>query len=233
MRDAQERAIPLITQGKSDLIIVAATAAGKTEAAFLPIASELGADPPVAPGVRALYLSPLKALINDQFERLSDLFGRVDVPVHRWHGDVPGQKKSEVLRHPDGVLLITPESLEAIFVLRGTSVPVIFAGLRYVVVDELHSFIGTERGRSCGAFSIAWSWWCAITCPASASPPPSATCDWRPWPCGLAAAKTSGSSNRPKAARSSPSASGGTWPWPRRPRASRPPPMSRRLTART
>jgi ATP-dependent Lhr-like helicase len=71
---------------------------------------------------------------------------QLDIPVHRWHGDVPGPKKSAMLKRPDGILLITPESLEALFVLRGTTVPVLFTGLHYMVVDELHSFLGTERG---------------------------------------------------------------------------------------
>jgi ATP-dependent Lhr-like helicase len=146
LRDAQEAAIPVLLAGTEDVIIAAATAAGKTEAAFLPICSRLAAEPDPAPGVRVLYLAPLKALINDQYDRLSGLCGRLDIPVHRWHGDVPGSKKSAVLKRPDGILLITPESLEALFVLRGRAVGALFASLQYVVVDELHAFLGTERG---------------------------------------------------------------------------------------
>ncbi len=146
LRDAQEMAIPLVLAGDVDLIIAAATAAGKTEAAFLPICSRLATEPVTGPGIRVLYVAPLKALINDQHQRLTDLCDRLGTPVHSWHGDVPGSRKSAVLNRPDGILLITPESLEAIFVLRGTSVPLLFANLRYVVVDELHSFLGTERG---------------------------------------------------------------------------------------
>jgi ATP-dependent Lhr-like helicase len=86
-------------------------------------------------------------LINDQFDRLSDVCRRLEIPVHKWHGDVLQSAKKRVLGAPDGVLLITPESLEALFVLRGGAVPVLLAGLSHVVVDELHSFIGTERGR--------------------------------------------------------------------------------------
>src|SRR5260221_12764473 len=112
LRDAQEAAIPVLLDGSEDVIIAAATAAGKTEAAFLPICSRLTADPPPAPGVRVLYVAPLKALINDQFGRLSGLCERLDIPVHRWHGDVPASKKSAVLKKPGGILLITPESLE-------------------------------------------------------------------------------------------------------------------------
>ena len=146
LRDAQEAAIPVLLAGTDDVIIAAATAAGKTEAAFLPICSRLATDAAPEPGVRVLYVAPLKALINDQFNRLSGLCERLEIPVHRWHGDVPGSKKSAVLKRPDGILLITPESLEALFVVRGRAVGTLLAGLQYVVVDELHAFLGTERG---------------------------------------------------------------------------------------
>ncbi|WP_330274389.1 DEAD/DEAH box helicase [Lentzea sp. NBC_00516] len=145
LRDAQERAIPEITAADRDVIIAAATASGKTEAAFLPICSTLLQHEEKA-GVRALYVSPLKALINDQHRRLDELCEHLGVPVHRWHGDVASAGKAKVLARPDGILLITPESLEALFVLRGLEIARVFAGLDWVVVDEMHSFIGTPRG---------------------------------------------------------------------------------------
>ena len=146
LRDAQEAAIPVLLAGTADVIVAAATAAGKTEAAFLPICSRLASEPAPGPGTRVLYVAPLKALINDQYDRLSGLCERMEIPVHRWHGDVPGSKKSAFLKRPDGVLLITPESLEALFVVRGPAVGGLLAALQYVVVDELHAFLGTERG---------------------------------------------------------------------------------------
>ena len=146
LRDAQEAAIPVLLAGIADVIVAAATAAGKTEAAFLPICSRLASEPAPGPGTRVLYVAPLKALINDQYDRLSGLCERMEIPVHRWHGDVPGSKKSAFLKRPDGVLLITPESLEALFVVRGPAIGGLLAALQYVVVDELHAFLGTERG---------------------------------------------------------------------------------------
>lgn len=145
LRDVQEAAVEPILGGQTDLIIMAATAGGKTEAAFLPICSKLVDEPGAS--VRALYVSPLKALINDQFDRLDYLCEHLEIPVHRWHGDVAAGKKRNLLRHPSGILLITPESLEALFVIHGTQIRRIFSDLAYVVVDELHSFIGNERGR--------------------------------------------------------------------------------------
>lgn len=145
LRDIQERAIDPILDGGRDVIIAAATAGGKTEAAFLPICSRVVKEP--TGSVRALYISPLKALINDQFDRLDRLCERLEIPVHRWHGDVSSSHKRQVLSDPAGILLITPESLEALFVLRGTAVSRLLSRLDFVVIDELHSFIGAERGK--------------------------------------------------------------------------------------
>ncbi len=137
-------------------MISAATAAGKTEAAFLPICTTLLTDRDAAPrtdampsdlsGIKVLYVSPLKALINDQWGRLDSLCEHLDIPVHRWHGDVGASRKAALLARPDGILLITPESLEAIFVNQGPKAATLLRALRYVVIDEMHAFLGTERG---------------------------------------------------------------------------------------
>ena len=145
LHDIQERAIPAILAADRDVIISAATAGGKTEAAFLPICSRIAEAP--TGSIRVLYVGPLKALINDQFARLEGLCEGLDIPVHRWHGDVGGGQKRKLLQKPGGVLLITPESLEALFIVHGPAVARLFEQLSYAVVDELHSFIGNERGR--------------------------------------------------------------------------------------
>jgi ATP-dependent Lhr-like helicase len=145
LRDVQETSIRTLLGGDSDAIITAATAAGKTEAAFLPICSALLADE-APPGVQVLYVGPLKALINDQWRRLDALCESLEIPVHRWHGDVTATARRRLVTSPAGILLITPESLEALFVRRGTDVARIFAALQFVVIDELHAFIGSERG---------------------------------------------------------------------------------------
>lgn len=144
LRDAQERAIPALVNADRDVIIAAQTAAGKTEAAFLPILTHLLRTPDDMGCV--IYISPIKALINDQFSRLTDLCAGLDIPVVPWHGDISQIKKRAFLKQPRGVVLITPESLEAMFVNRGASIRSIMGRLIYIVVDELHSFIGSERG---------------------------------------------------------------------------------------
>lgn len=145
LRDAQEKAVPALIDADRDVIIAAATAAGKTEAAFLPILTHLLRSEPDLGAV--LYVSPLKALINDQWGRLSQLCESLDIPVVPWHGDIAATRKHKFIKDARGILLITPESLEALFVTRGSSMPGLMAALKYLVVDELHAFIGTERGK--------------------------------------------------------------------------------------
>lgn len=145
LRDAQEKAIPALIDADRDVIIAAATAAGKTEAAFFPILTHMLRYEPDIGSV--LYISPLKALINDQWGRLTRLCDSLDIPVVAWHGDVAASRKHKFIKDGRGVLLITPESLEALFVRRGTAMPGLMSKLHYVVVDELHAFIGSERGK--------------------------------------------------------------------------------------
>lgn len=144
LRDVQERAIPAVLAG-GDVVVSARTAAGKTEAAFLPLMSRL-ATGGSASGFAVLYVSPLKALINDQAGRLEALAEACGQPLHRWHGDVSADAKRRARERPAGVVLITPESLEAILLRQGGRAGPLFAGLTAVVVDELHAFIGSERG---------------------------------------------------------------------------------------
>jgi ATP-dependent Lhr-like helicase len=147
LRPIQSRAIQAILGGSRDVIVAAATAGGKTEAAFLPLISQMAAAGAGGQsGFEVVYVSPLKALINDQFRRLEGLCETTDIPVHKWHGDVSSGLKHKARKTPRGVLLITPESLEALFVRNGTEIPRLFAGARAVVVDELHSFLDSERG---------------------------------------------------------------------------------------
>jgi ATP-dependent Lhr-like helicase len=144
LRPIQSQAIQAILRSDTDLIVSARTASGKTEAAFLPILSRLIEDPPTSAGV--LYISPLKALINDQFRRLEDFCEYADIAVHRRHGDVGQAAKSRLIERPSGVVLITPESLESLFINRASALSRLFCDLRFVVIDELHAFVGRERG---------------------------------------------------------------------------------------
>lgn len=145
LRDIQERAIHTLLNHDGDVIIAAPTAGGKTEAAFLPLVSLVLEDRSEG-GFDLVYVGPLRALINDQFQRLEDLCEGSDLPVYPWHGDISQGIKTKARKNPSGVLLITPESLEALFVLRGLEIPTLFAGTRAVIIDELHSLPDSERG---------------------------------------------------------------------------------------
>ncbi|MDR1622217.1 MAG: DEAD/DEAH box helicase [Synergistaceae bacterium] len=144
LRPIQAAVIRAFFDGDEDLIVAADTASGKTEAAFLPILSQILRKP--TQGLRGLYVSPLRALINDQFHRLEDLCQRSGIPVFKWHGDVASQRKKKFLTAPGGVLLITPESIESIFVNHSEHVTPLFKNVSWLVLDELHAFMGTERG---------------------------------------------------------------------------------------
>jgi len=146
LRPVQEKAIPLIMNRDRDLLITAPTAGGKTEAAFLPLASWLELDGPKQ-GYGVLCLSPLKALINDQFNRLEPLCEKAHTAVTPWHGDVSQSIKNKSWKSSRGILLITPESLEAMFVNRPHELLSRVSQLEYIVIDEFHAFIGTERGQ--------------------------------------------------------------------------------------
>jgi ATP-dependent Lhr-like helicase len=144
LNSIQAAAIPVIIQQTAHVVITAPTAGGKTEAAFLPVISMIADE--AEGSIRAVYIGPLKALINDQFERLERICERCQLPVHRWHGDVSQSEKAKTRVSPSGILLITPESLEAMFARRGREVPKLFSGLRFIVIDELHAFLDNVRG---------------------------------------------------------------------------------------
>lgn len=144
LRSIQVAAADTIFNTDENVLLTASTASGKTEAAFFPILTELWENPPASVG--AIYIGPLKALINDQFYRLGDLCEEADIPVWHWHGDVSASHKAKMLKHPSGILQITPESLEALLMHKHAAVPRLFCDLRYVVIDEVHSLLRGDRG---------------------------------------------------------------------------------------
>lgn len=144
LHELQLEAARVIFDTDDDLLLSSGTATGKTEAALFPILSELYRDAPCSFG--ALYIAPLKSLINDQFERISELVDAAGIPVFHWHGDVSASAKTCALRRPAGILQITPESLEALLIRRPADIGRLFCDLRYVIIDELHVLMGTDRG---------------------------------------------------------------------------------------
>ena len=144
LRGIQVAAADAIFNTDCNILLSASTASGKTEAAFFPILTEFYENPPLSVG--ALYIAPLKALINDQFVRLNELCEQADIPVWRWHGDVSASQKARLVKHPSGILQITPESLESLLLHKHGAVGKMFGDLRYIVVDEVHSLLRGDRG---------------------------------------------------------------------------------------
>ncbi|MBE9214024.1 DEAD/DEAH box helicase [Plectonema cf. radiosum LEGE 06105] len=144
LRPIQTAACEIIFETDAHLLIAAGTASGKTEAAFLPVLTHLYQKP--ANTIGTIYIGPIKALINDQFERLNDLLREADIPVYHWHGDVSQTRKKQLLKTPSGILQITPESLESLLINKHEELTRLFGDVRFVVIDEIHAFMGTERG---------------------------------------------------------------------------------------
>lgn len=144
LRQVQMEATKTILDTDHHLLLTSSTASGKTEAAFFPILTRILEQP--SEGISVLYVAPLKSLINDQFARMGELLRESGVPVTHWHGDVSQAQKRRLLESPQGILQITPESLEAMLINRSNDLCRIFAGLQFVVLDEIHVLTGTDRG---------------------------------------------------------------------------------------
>lgn len=144
LREIQVEACKVIFDTDHHLLLASGTASGKTEAAFLPVLTDIMNNP--SSSIAVLYIAPIKALINDQFMRLNDLLKEADIPVWHWHGDVSPTHKKNMLKNPTGILQITPESMENMLLNKGNELIRLFHDLRYVIIDEVHSFMGSDRG---------------------------------------------------------------------------------------
>ena len=140
----QEESIQAILENEHHLLLSAGTASGKTEAAFLPIMSKTMQL--AKQHVAVLHVLPLKALINDQFERIEAMCSYADIEVMKWHGDVSSHQKEKWLRQPKGILQITPESLESLLMNKSAYATKLWSHLQFIVIDEAHVFFGSERG---------------------------------------------------------------------------------------
>ena len=144
LRGNQVAACEVIFDSDENLLLSSGTASGKTEAAFLPVLTELYHNPSNSVGV--LYISPLKALINDQFLRLEEMLLDSNIPVTKWHGDASQTAKHKLIKRPEGLLQITPESLESLLTNKRGACLSMFSDLRFVIIDEVHSFMRDVRG---------------------------------------------------------------------------------------
>ncbi|MBX7106863.1 MAG: DEAD/DEAH box helicase, partial [Gemmataceae bacterium] len=143
LREVQSLSIEAFLSG-ANLVILAPTAGGKTESAFFPVISQMlteGWD-----GLSVLYVSPIRALLNNQEQRLQKYFSLVGRRAACWHGDTTQGERKRILADPPDCLLTTPESLEATLVSTKIDHREFFKNVRCIVIDELHAFAGDDRG---------------------------------------------------------------------------------------
>lgn len=143
LRPVQELAGEAILDGKN-AVVLAPTAGGKTEASMFPALAGLIEHEP--DGVGVIYVAPIKALLNNQEDRLGTYAEMVGLRRFVWHGDVTESAKRGFVREPAELLLTTPESLEVMLLSSRMPVQRLFKDLRLIVIDEVHAFAGTDRG---------------------------------------------------------------------------------------
>ena len=143
LRPLQEAAVEPVRSG-ADCMLIAPTAGGKTEASVFPLLSSMVQEQ--WRGLSVLYVTPLRALLNNLYPRITKYGDWLGRRVGLWHGDVGDTARKRILAEPPDILLTTPESLEAMLVSRRVDHDRFFAGLQAIVVDELHSFAASDRG---------------------------------------------------------------------------------------
>jgi len=143
LRPVQELTIDAVLDG-DNAIVLAPTAGGKTEASMFPALSRILSEGIAA--VAALYVSPIRALLNNQEQRLQQYARMVGLDAFKWHGDVAASSKERFRREPAHLLMITPESLEVMLIGQRTDAAALFRELSLVVVDEVHAFAADDRG---------------------------------------------------------------------------------------
>lgn len=143
LRPVQELTIDAVLDGCNS-VVLAPTAGGKTEASIFPLLSRVLTENlrPVA----VLYVCPIRALLNNQEERLRSYTRMVGLELFKWHGDVADSRKQKFRQAPAHVLMTTPESLEVMMISERTDARALFEGLAAVVIDEVHAFAADDRG---------------------------------------------------------------------------------------
>jgi ATP-dependent Lhr-like helicase len=138
----QVQAWPLVARGE-DVLVVAPTGSGKTEAALLPLLGRLVAEGHGV-GISLLYITPMRALNRDMLKRLQVWCAKLGLTVDIRHGDTPQSQRAKQSAHPPNVMVTTPETLQAI--LPGSRMRDNLSHLKAVVVDELHNLVESKRG---------------------------------------------------------------------------------------
>jgi ATP-dependent Lhr-like helicase len=143
LRPVQSLSIGACLAG-ANVVVLAPTAGGKTEAAFFPVISQMLVEGWA--GLSVLYVSPIRALLNNQEQRLRRYFELVGRQAVCWHGDTSQGNRRRVVADSPDCLLTTPESLEVILVSAKIDHRELLKNVQVVVIDELHAFASDDRG---------------------------------------------------------------------------------------
>ena len=138
----QVNAIPPILNGKN-VLLVAPTGSGKTEAVLLPVFSNF-LEQDDKKGIAIIYVTPLRALNRDMVRRLSSWAERLGILVEVRHGDTEMKIRRRQALRPPNMLVTTPETLQAI--LPGSRMQQHLSHVRYVIIDEVHQLAEDKRG---------------------------------------------------------------------------------------
>ena len=139
-----QRKVLTVISRKINCLLVAPTGSGKTEAAVLPVFTMLAHQEHSTGTIRAIYITPLRALNNDVFRRIIQYAHSEGLRVEIRHGDTTALARKKIVENPPDVLITTPESLG--IVLTSDKMLAALKGLQWAIVDEVHELVANERG---------------------------------------------------------------------------------------
>jgi len=140
--EPQVKAVPFILKGEN-VLLVAPTGSGKTEAVLLPIFSNI-LEKPERQGISVLYITPLRALNRDMIKRMSYWASKLNLAIQVRHGDTETKIRRRQAVHPPDILVTTPETLQAI--LPGSRMQQHLSHVCCVIIDEVHGLATDKRG---------------------------------------------------------------------------------------
>ena len=142
LTDIQKKAVPIIFQ-KIDSLIVAPTGSGKTESSVIPIFTHIAKSKKFGK-IKALYITPLRALNRDVFRRIIKYAENENLTIQIRHGDTTQAIRKKITESPPDVLITTPETI--MILLTQQKILNALSELEWIVIDEVHELLGNERG---------------------------------------------------------------------------------------